>query len=64
MCPQVNFAWQGGEPTLMGVGFYRRAVQLQNRYANGKTITNAFQTNGMLLDGEWGEFLAEKTSSH
>ncbi len=57
--PQVNFAWQGGEPTLMGVGFYRRAVQLQNRYANGKTITNAFQTNGMLLDDEWGEFLAE-----
>lgn len=56
--PVVNFAWQGGEPTLMGVDFFRRVVQLQQRYAGGKTITNAFQTNGVLLDDEWGEFLA------
>ena len=55
--PEVSFAWQGGEPTLMGVDFYRRAVELQQRYANGKTITNAFQTNGILLDDEWGAFL-------
>ena len=55
----ANFAWQGGEPTLMGIDFYRRVIELQNRYANGKTITNAFQTNGILLDNEWGEFLAE-----
>ena len=57
--PVVEFAWQGGEPTLMGVDFFRRAVELQKKYANGKTITNAFQTNGILLDDEWGEFLAE-----
>ena len=57
--PEVSFAWQGGEPTLMGVDFYRRAVELQQRYANGKTITNAFQTNGILLDDEWGAFLHE-----
>ncbi len=57
--PVVNFAWQGGEPTLMGVDFYRRAVELQRQYADGKAITNAFQTNGILLDDEWGEFLAE-----
>ena len=57
--PEVNFAWQGGEPTLMGVDFYRRATELQAQYANGKTITNAFQTNGILLDDEWGEFLSE-----
>ena len=57
--PQVNFAWQGGEPTLLGVDFYRRAVELQKRYAGGKEITNAFQTNGILLDDRWGEFLAE-----
>ena len=57
--PEVHFAWQGGEPTLMGVDFYRRAVDFQSTYANGKTITNAFQTNGILLDDEWGEFLAE-----
>ncbi len=56
---EVNFAWQGGEPTLMGVDFYRRAVQLQRQYGEGKTITNAFQTNGILLDDEWGEFLSE-----
>ena len=58
--PAVNFAWQGGEPTLLGVDFYRRAVELQKRYANGKKITNAFQTNGILLDDEWGEFLAQE----
>ncbi len=56
--PQVNFAWQGGEPTLMGVDFYRKAVELQKRYAGDKEITNAFQTNGILLDDQWGEFLA------
>ncbi len=56
--PQVSFAWQGGEPTLMGVEFFRQAVALQARHANGKTIENAFQTNGVLLDDEWGEFLA------
>ncbi len=57
--PMVSFAWQGGEPTLMGVDFFLRAVELQQQYANGKAVTNAFQTNGILLDDEWGEFLAE-----
>lgn len=56
----VNFAWQGGEPTLLGVDFYRRAVALQKEYADGKTVTNAFQTNGILLDDEWGEFLSRE----
>jgi uncharacterized protein len=56
--PVVNFAWQGGEPTLLGVEFYRTAVALQLKHAQGKTIENAFQTNGVLLDDEWGEFLA------
>ncbi len=58
--PVVNFAWQGGEPTLMGLDFFRRAVELQQRYADGKAITNAFQTNGILLDDEWGAFLHEQ----
>jgi uncharacterized protein len=57
--PQVNFAWQGGEPTLMGLDFYREAVALQARHSQGKQIDNAFQTNGVLLDDEWGAFLAE-----
>lgn len=54
----VNFAWQGGEPTLLGVEFFRRVIGLQQRYAAGRTIENALQTNGTLLDDEWGEFLA------
>lgn len=56
--PEINFAWQGGEPTLLGVEFFRRAVQLQQKYAKGKLISNALQTNGTLLDHEWCEFLA------
>ena len=59
--PEVNFAWQGGEPTLMGVDFFRRALRLQGQYADGKAITNSFQTNGILLDDEWGAFLAENS---
>ncbi len=54
----VSFAWQGGEPTLLGVDFFREVVALQQRHAAGKTIENAFQTNGILLDDVWGEFLA------
>jgi len=57
--PEINFAWQGGEPTLLGVEFFRKAVALQQTYADGKTIHNAIQTNGTLLDEQWGRFLAE-----
>nr|WP_276581066.1 anaerobic sulfatase maturase [Citrobacter cronae] len=53
---EVIFAWQGGEPTLMGRAFYQRAIELQQRYAEGRTIVNTFQTNGVLIDGEWAEF--------
>jgi len=56
--PEINFAWQGGEPTLLGVGFFRKVVELQRRHANGRTICNALQTNGTLLDDEWCDFLA------
>ncbi|MCF7688845.1 MAG: anaerobic sulfatase maturase [Cephaloticoccus sp.] len=56
--PEASFAWQGGEPTLLGVEFFRTALALQRKHAQGKTITNAFQTNGVLLDDEWGEFFA------
>lgn len=57
--PEVGFAWQGGEPTLLGVPYFERVVALQQRYANGKRILNALQTNGTLLDDAWGTFLAE-----
>src|SRR5215467_2598616 len=57
--PVVSFAWQGGEPTLLGVDYFRKVVELEKKYANGKRIENAFQTNGVLLNDEWGEFLAK-----
>ena len=56
---EVSFAWQGGEPTLLGVGYFRKVVELQARYANGKTIGNSIQTNGTLLDDEWCRFFKE-----
>ncbi|RIK46606.1 MAG: anaerobic sulfatase maturase [Chloroflexi bacterium] len=55
--PEVTFAWQGGEPTLMGLEFFKRAVALQQRYRKpGMRIHNAFQTNGTLLDDDWCRF--------
>jgi uncharacterized protein len=56
----TTFAWQGGEPTLAGLDFYRLAVQLQMAYgASGQTVGNSLQTNGTLLNPEWARFLAE-----
>lgn len=53
----VYFTWQGGEPTMAGLSFFEKAVNFQKKYANGKTIHNAMQTNGILLNDHWGEFL-------
>jgi uncharacterized protein len=58
--PQVAVAWQGGEPTLMGLGFYRRAIEIQEQYRKpGMSFHNTMQTNGTLLTDEWCEFLKE-----
>ncbi len=58
--PEVMFAWQGGEPTLMGVDFFRRAVELQHRYKRpDQRITNSFQTNGILVNDQWCRFFRE-----
>jgi len=58
--PQVTVAWQGGEPTLMGVDFYRRSIELQDEYAEpGTAFLNTMQTNGTLLNDEWCEFYRE-----
>ena len=57
--PEVQLAWQGGEPTLIGLPFFRRAVALAESYRRpGMTLRYALQTNGTLLDDDWGEFLA------
>ncbi|HMP95980.1 MAG TPA: anaerobic sulfatase maturase [Kiritimatiellia bacterium] len=54
----VHFAWQGGEPTLMGLDFFQSALTLQQRYAGGRSVFNAIQTNGTLLDDTWCEFFS------
>ena len=55
--PVVGFAWQGGEPTLMGVDFFKSAVQLQKEYGReGQQVSNTLQTNGLLLDERWCRF--------
>jgi uncharacterized protein len=58
--PQVTVAWQGGEPTLMGLDFFRRSIELQEKHRRpGTLIENTFQTNGVLLDEEWCQFFRE-----
>jgi len=58
--PEVMVAWQGGEPTMMGLDFFRRSVELARRYAQpGQRISFTIQTNGTLLTGEWAEFFRE-----
>ena len=55
--PEVTFAWQGGEPTLMGLDFFELAVELQQKYRKpGMRIHNALQTNGTTLDESWAKF--------
>jgi uncharacterized protein len=56
--PEVNLAWQGGEPTLMGLEFFQRTVNLADQYKKyGIQVNHAIQTNGILLDDQWCEFL-------
>jgi uncharacterized protein len=55
--PEVTFAWQGGEPTLMGLEFFERVIHYQQKHARpGMQIHNALQTNGTLLDDAWCQF--------
>lgn len=55
---EITFAWQGGEPTILGVDYFRKVVELQKKHSLGKKINNSFQSNGVLLDDEWGSFLS------
>jgi len=55
----IRFSWHGGEPTVLGVDYFRKIVEIQRRHRPaGRTIANGMQTNGTLLDDEWGRFLA------
>ncbi len=56
---EVVFGWQGGEPTMLGIDYFKRALEFQEKYKTPHmVITNAFQTNGMLITEEWAEFFA------
>ena len=58
--PEVTIAWQGGEPTLMKLDFFRRAVELAHTFKKpGQTVRHTFQTNGILLDDAWCAFFRE-----
>jgi uncharacterized protein len=58
--PEVTLAWQGGEPTLMGLGFFRRVVEVAERYRRpDQRLLHTLQTNATLLNDEWAAFLAE-----
>jgi len=55
----TSFCWQGGEPTLIGLDFYRKVVKYQSLFGlSGQIVENSLQTNGILIDEEWAKFLA------
>ena len=57
----ITFSWHGGEPTVLGIDYFQRIVEIQRKHSPpGKTILNGIQTNGTLLDEEWCQFLAKE----
>lgn len=56
---EVCFNWHGGEPLVMGLDFYRKALELEEKYRGNKTVHNTIQTNGTLLTPEWADFLKQ-----
>lgn len=57
--PEVTINWHGGEPLIMGLDFYRKAIEFEKRYAEDKIVHNTLQTNGTLLTPQWADFFAE-----
>ena len=57
--PEVQFVWHGGEPLVLGLDFYRKAVEFQKKYAGSKKSFNSIQTNGTLLTPEWARFFRD-----
>jgi len=53
---EVSFVWQGGEPTLMGLDFFKKVIEFQKKHGEGQIVCNAFQTNGYLLNEDWARF--------
>ena len=57
--PEITFSWHGGEPTVLGLEYFRRIVELQGKHRpNGRRIINSIQTNGVLLTDDWCRFFA------
>ncbi|MGD2294350.1 MAG: anaerobic sulfatase maturase [Candidatus Aminicenantes bacterium] len=56
---ELAFSWQGGEPTLMGLPFFQKAVDCQQKFGRGQVVGNGLQTNGLQIDKDWAEFLSE-----
>lgn len=57
--PEVTFNWHGGEPLVLGLDFYRKAIEFEQKYAAGKVIHNTLQTNGTLITQEWASFFRQ-----
>ena len=57
--PEVTFNWHGGEPLILGLDFYKKALEFERRYADGKIIHNTLQTNGTLITREWADFFRD-----
>ena len=55
----VNFTWHGGEALLRPLAFYKKAMELQKKYAAGRRVLNCLQTNGTMLTEEWCRFLRD-----
>ena len=57
--PEVTFNWHGGEPLVLGLDFYRKALEFEKKYAGDKVVHNTIQTNGTLLNADWANFFRE-----